>query len=139
MKQRMAALCAMFLALGTAASTMAQSTGDYQTDRHNLVFSVGSKVGYFNSYVVKAWDKPRDAGDGEPDFMLDDGKTDEGLAGDGRCSREIYVFPKAGSETTFEIFHPDSDCQVEEHPREAVGQLILERGPAKGRWWVYRR
>lgn len=139
MKQWMTALCAVSLAFGVSVSVMAQSVGNYQTDRHNLVFSVGPKVGYFNTYVVKAWVKPRDEADGEPDFVLGDGKTDEGLAGDGMCSREIYAFPKAGAETTFEIFHPDSNCQIEEHPREAVGQLILDSSSFKGRWWVYKR
>ncbi len=99
---------------------------------YNFRFGIGEKVDFFNTYTIQIWNKPKEAGNGNPDMVFVNGKTDEGLAGDGMCSREIYTFPQTHSESTLEIFHSDSECQVEEHPVNAVGELIVGEGTAKG-------
>ena len=132
------AVLVLSLAVGLVAFANAQSIGDYQTDAHHLQFRIGGKVNFFNTYTVSIWNKPRNAADGQPDIIFSEGKTDEGLAGDGMCSREVYTFAQTQPSTTLEIFHPDSECQIEEHPRDTVGELIVGGGAAKGRWWVYR-
>ena len=129
---------ALSLVAGMASLANAQSVGDYQTDAHHLQFRIGGKVNFFNTYTISIWNKPREAGEGKPDIVFSEGRTDEGLAGDGMCSREIYAFTQTQPSTTLEIFHPDSECQIEEHPRDAVGELIVGEGMATGRWWVYR-
>ena len=138
-KQASIAVIALSLALSMAALAKAQSVGDYQTNAHNLQFRIGERINAFNSYTIRIWNKPRDADDGLPDIIFSAGKTEEGIAGDGMCSREVYTFVQTHPVTTLEIFHPDSECQIEEHPENAVGELIVGDGTAKGRWWIYPR
>lgn len=115
----------------------AQSVGDYRTEAHHLRFEMGPKVNFFNTYSLSVRYKSRHTDTREPDIIFRGGKTDEGLAGDGMCSREVYTFPFP-SKAVLEIFHPDPECQTKEHPQDAVGELIVREGAAKGQWWVYR-
>lgn len=131
-------LAASFICLAVASGTAIADRDEIiyeilQTSKHNIEIVDGGN----DTYIYRAWNKPRQTGQGQPDFEIPNG------TGWGRISASDIACMKGAKGYDFTLKNVGihitmDDCPEKGRPKNAIGTLDVSiNGKNRSRYWIY--
>ncbi len=135
-------ICLLSLGLVSGNALAEIETDLYQTSKHNIrITCSGGDYWHSENCTYQSWNKPKQIGQGKPDFEIRKGEfrklnTNAGIY----CSGGMYSFDKGNVSIILEwgLVTENRECFPKRPPRNAGGALtVYINGKQKDHYWLY--
>ena len=109
----------------------------YETSRHNIRITCTLDE---DNCTYQSWNKPRQVGQGKPDFEIRDGEQYGPVSDPDRaCDKGAFGYHFILKEVRID-FAPFSGCREKGQPHNAKGKMtIYIHGKQKDHYWLYEK